>query len=463
MTEIPPGSSPVDQLVPGSRIREWKVERFLARGAFGQVFEATRDTWRDEPTRALKVFDPILSSAARSGLVTEFELLRGVRHPHLLAGEDAFDIDDGPLAGCVVFVMEQADVDLATVVARDGLLTPADAASIGAQLSEGLAALHDGGHLHGDVKPANALRAGGLWKLGDFGVAASLQGSYARPIGATLDYRPPEVAQPEAAGRVHRSADVWALGTTLWVAASGHHPFVGTDATVRHAAVLRGERQPAPDLDLALADLIDRRCLAPDPHTRATAADLAVELRQLADLYGAPPPGPQTDDPAGSVWNHPATGADDQPATTVRAVAATTRSAAPPLPPDPMDPDDRPVAAGPVPAAGGEVEADDGETPATATMAEPGQVRGGLLGVLAGAIVGGAAAEAASLAASLGPGGLAVRRTVYVLLTVVVLVAVGGALARRVRRHLGPTGLPAAVVGALVVVALITAYLFSST
>lgn len=460
MTELPPGSGPVDRLGPGSRIREWKVERFLARGAFGQVFEASRDSWRDETTRALKVFDPILSSAARSGLVTEFELLRGIRHPQLLAGEDAFDIDDGPLAGCVVFVMERADFDLATLVARDGPLPPAEVASVGAQLAEGLAALHDGGHLHGDVKPENALRAEGLWKLGDFGVAASLQDSYARPLGATLDFRPPEVAEAGASGRVHRSADVWALGTTLWLVASGRHPFVGVDAAVRHAAVVRGERQPAPDLDQDLADLIDRRCLVRDPHLRASASELAVELRQLAELDGTPSSGP-----IGAGSSSPGPASDAGHASTLRPMAGATRAEPRTTLPAPSpDPPDGVVPAGtvvsPSASADDEVARVDGQ--ALAGAQGPGVVGGAVLGALTGGVVGGVVAEGASLAAAAGPGSLAVRRLAYVLLTVVAVGALGAVLAPRIRGRLGPTGVPAAVVGALIVVGAVTAYLFSA-
>jgi serine/threonine protein kinase len=180
------------------------------------VFEAHRASWRaDEPPRALKVFDPIMSSSARAALVSEFDMLRRTRHPNLLHGEDAFDVEDGPFAGCVVFVLELADTDLASELGRRGPLPPAELAVVGAHVASGLAALHAGGHLHGDVKPANLLRVGSTWKLGDFGVSSAVQGSYSVAPGATLDYTPPELSAGPDGYRVHRSADVWALGVTL--------------------------------------------------------------------------------------------------------------------------------------------------------------------------------------------------------------------------------------------------------
>lgn len=298
MTEVPPGAGPVDRIVPGSHIREWRIDRFIACGAYGQVFEGRRSSWVEgEPSRALKVFDPILSSGARGSLMREFDVLRRVRHPHLLRGDDAFDVEEGRLRGCVVFVMERADTDLAGELARRGRIPAVEVARIGAHVASGLAALHELDRLHGDVKPANILLVGDQWKLGDFGVTVALHGSYALAPGATLDYRPPELSAAEAGIRVHRSADVWSLGVALWVAATGRHPFVGADPQLRYAAVLRGDRLPAPVLDPALGELIDQRCLAANPRDRATAAELVDRLSSMATRLELPPPPPPASPP----------------------------------------------------------------------------------------------------------------------------------------------------------------------
>ena len=138
MTELPPGASPVDAIEPGTRLREWEIVRFVGRGSYGVVFEARRSSWLDEPPRALKIFDPIVSSAARSALLGEFSTLTDVHHPHLLAGIDAFDLVEPPYAGCVVFVLELADEDLSHRVARSGALPPAEAAAVVADVAEQL-------------------------------------------------------------------------------------------------------------------------------------------------------------------------------------------------------------------------------------------------------------------------------------------------------------------------------------
>lgn len=301
MTQLPPGASPVDAITAGSRLREWEIVAQRGRGSYGVVFEARRSSWLDEPHRALKVFDPIISAAARHGLVGEFSALTGVRHPHLLAGIDAFDLDQPPYAGCVVFVIELADEDLTHRQARAGTVPAGEVAAIGAQVADGLAALHSLGRIHGDVKPENVLRVGDRWVVGDFGVTSVLEGSYALAAGTTIDYRPPEMATASEGQRLHRSADVWAMGVTLHVAATGRHPFPGPDPMMRYAAVVRGDRLPnPPGLDPALAHVIDNMCLVRDPRGRAPAADLAAHLRALAPPGSVPDLGQLPTTPSGS-------------------------------------------------------------------------------------------------------------------------------------------------------------------
>jgi serine/threonine protein kinase len=284
VTELPPHARKVDAIGPGTRLREWEVVRFVGSGSFGRVFEARRSSWlSDDGNRALKVFDPILSSAARANLVSEFATMREVRHPNLVAGDDAFDLEDGPFRGCVVFVIEMCEGDLASAIPKTaGGLPPADAADVLADVADGLAALHANGRIHGDVKPENILRKGSEWKLGDFGVSGAIQGSYALAAGITVDYRPPEFSQVDEGVRLHRSADIWAVGVTLHVACTGRHPFPGPDPFMRYAASLRGERQLTPGLDPRIRHLVDERCMNPDPRQRATATELAAELREAA-------------------------------------------------------------------------------------------------------------------------------------------------------------------------------------
>lgn len=451
-----------------------------------------------------------MSSSARAALVGEFDMLRRTRHPNLLHGEDAFDVEDGPFAGCVVFVLELADTDLASELGRRGPLPPAELAVVGAHVASGLAALHAGGHLHGDVKPANLLRVGSTWKLGDFGVSSAVQGSYSVAPGATLDYTPPELSAGPDGYRVHRSADVWALGVTLWKAATGQHPFAGATPYTRLAAALRGDRAPAA-IDPDLAELINCCCLVADPRSRLAAAELAVRMDALAVRLGGRPARSAVADHLFPTWLTKRMTADrptapDRPAQTdgpggasnpkpegrSEAVGPPPARAAHPGPLGPLGtapggPAGHPGVAHPGPTA------QPGRTAHPQAAAVPGpsgnpagpgwppaspapqpngaqppgpaarrswaerwrRIRIGLCAALAVLTTAGIV-QVTSLAAAALPFGLTVRRTVYLVLAVAALAGIGWVL----RRSGSPTARWSAAAGALLTLLAGTEWLF---
>ena len=104
---------------------------------------------------------------------------------------------------------------------REGPLAPSQAVSVVARLADALAALHEKGFLHGDVKPSNiGFTSEGSPKLLDFGLAHAVDD--ATIVGGTLPYLSPEVL----AGRPAAEADdVWSLCVVLYEMVSGRHPF----------------------------------------------------------------------------------------------------------------------------------------------------------------------------------------------------------------------------------------------
>ena len=131
---------------------------------------------------------------------------------------------------------------------RDGPFAPAQAVSVVARLADALAALHEKGCLHGDVKPSNiGFTAEGSPKLLDFGVAHAVDD--AAMLGGTLSYLSPEVL----AGRPAEEADdVWSLCVVLDEMVAGRHPFAGGDLEqVRHR--IRRQRLVADDPDASTA------------------------------------------------------------------------------------------------------------------------------------------------------------------------------------------------------------------
>ena len=109
---------------------------------------------------------------------------------------------------------------------RRGPVPAARALDIAALLADALAALHEAGYLHGDVKPSNVgFAADGSPKLLDFGLAREANDATSR--GGTARYLSPEVLSGRPA---EEADDVWSLCVMLYEMVSGEHPFAGGGA-----------------------------------------------------------------------------------------------------------------------------------------------------------------------------------------------------------------------------------------
>ena len=108
---------------------------------------------------------------------------------------------------------------------RRGAVPGPEAVAVALSLAEALAALHEAGYLHGDVKPSNVgFTANGFPKLLDFGLARGPHD--ARIAGGTLRYLSPEVLDGQPAAEAD---DVWSLCVVLYEMVVGEHPFAGDD------------------------------------------------------------------------------------------------------------------------------------------------------------------------------------------------------------------------------------------
>jgi serine/threonine protein kinase len=154
---------------------------------------------------------------------------------------------------------------------------------LGADVASALAAAHQAGIVHRDVKPGNVLLTpdGGA-RISDFGIAHAMGDVTLTTTGlvtGTPAYLAPEVARGEDSGY---AADVFSLGATLYTALEGHPPSGGGDgnpmALLHRVAsgFVEPPRQSGP-----LAPLIERM-LQPRPEDRPTMAAVADELARAA-------------------------------------------------------------------------------------------------------------------------------------------------------------------------------------
>jgi serine/threonine protein kinase len=204
-------------------------------------------------------------------------------------------------------VMEYVDgITFQARIERSAVRDLREAARVVHEAAEGLAAAHQRGLVHRDVKPANILLDGkGRAKVADFGLARTTDAAatVSAPPGSlvgTLAYMSPE--QMSEPSRVGPASDVYALGVSLYQALTGEVPFRGTPAQVVRQV---REDDPAPPRRLNEAvprDLVTvcLKCLEKNPSRRyADASGLADDLHRF--LNGEPvvarPVGP-----AGRAW-----------------------------------------------------------------------------------------------------------------------------------------------------------------
>ncbi len=272
-----PGGESAVAVLP-DRVGPYVVARELGRGGMGVVYLAARE---DDPASrpvALKVVrgGALVAGAMLRRFLAERHILGTLEHPFV-----ARLLETGITAdGTPYFAMEHcAGGSLADRLTRRPLSVP-DTLRIARQLAEALAAAHELGIVHRDVKPANVLfNDEGDVQLTDFGVAKLLDQDSTLSGGllGTPAYLAPE--QLRGTGIDHR-ADLWALGVTLYQMLAGRRPFEGGSyAAVLHA-VVTVEPEPfnrAGGVPPALEALV-RHLLRKDPEARPRNAASVAEV-----------------------------------------------------------------------------------------------------------------------------------------------------------------------------------------
>jgi serine/threonine protein kinase len=173
-----------------------------------------------------------------------------------------------------------------------GAMTPGDASRIAAAVARGLAAAHELGIIHRDVKPGNILvGANGEIRLADFGMAkftdpelANLS-DHGRWMG-TPHYMSPEQFRGE--GIDHR-ADIYSLGATYFTLLAGRPPFAGAKAL---ELVTKHFDEAPPDLRTLVPSMppacaaIAEKALHKHPADRfSSAAEMADALERAASAF----------------------------------------------------------------------------------------------------------------------------------------------------------------------------------
>ena len=275
-------SDPEDLI--GRALGPYTLDRLLGQGGFAWVY-AGRRTADGEPV-AVKVLKPRYAGDPQfeHRFRNESRVASELHHPNVIQ-----ILEVGQTGGFTYFAMDLYPDSLASLMEREDTLPQERLVRIAADVAAGLAFAHAAGFVHRDIKPHNVLlRANGTAVVADFGIARAVSG-YVSATGVNMTIGTPQYISPEQAqGRkLDGRSDLYALGVTLYKAATGTVPFRSSDWF--ELARMHVEEQPvAPhkkrgDLSPRLERII-LKCLAKHPDDRYPSAQaLREELDHLSD------------------------------------------------------------------------------------------------------------------------------------------------------------------------------------
>jgi serine/threonine protein kinase len=288
---IPP--APQERDLSGTTLGEYRLNRKIAEGGMGEVYEATQ--LKLDRKVAVKVLTSRL--AGQSEFLHRFEreakAAAALNHPNVVQVHD-FGVSGGRYYLVMEFVEGE---DLADYLRRVERLAIPEALDAVEQAARALKAARAQQIIHRDVKPANLMRTtDGLIKVSDLGLAKRL--SEATEVTATgVGIGSPHFLAPEQAddaAHVDHRADIYSLGITLFYLLTGRKPFDGTSA---FSVVMAHVNKPLPsgaEVGTELPDEVEefiRRMTAKRPEERYQDYDsLLKDLERVKAGYAPAEP-----------------------------------------------------------------------------------------------------------------------------------------------------------------------------
>jgi eukaryotic-like serine/threonine-protein kinase len=264
----------------GAQLGPYRIESRLGAGGMGEVYRA-RDT-RLNRTVAIK----ILKHQFSNRFEREARAIAALNHPNICTLHDV---------GPNYLVMELVEGPTLAERIGEGAIGLQESLGIAGQIADALAAAHEKGIIHCDLKPANIkITSTGTVKLLDFGLArlaappafesnpensklAKEQLTRSGMVLGTAGYMSPEQVRGDAADK---RVDIWAFGVVLYEMLTGRRLFQGESPSDTIAAVLT--KEPAWDDVPLITQRLLRRCLEKDPRRRLR--DIGDAMPLLEDL-----------------------------------------------------------------------------------------------------------------------------------------------------------------------------------
>ena len=267
---------------------KWRIDGRIARGGVGTVWVATHKNNGNHV--ALKVLHPEFSRDAdtRSRFLQEGYAANQVNHPGVVRILD----DDMTEEGLAFLVMELLEGELLERrrMRKGGRLPLAEVYELGDQLLDVLAAAHDKGIVHRDIKPDNLFITNeGKLKVLDFGFAQMKTGFRKEQTATGFLLGTPGFMSPEQAvgnrAQVDAQTDVWAVGATLFTCLSARPVHDGESAAEMLVAAAnfpaRSLASVASGLPPKLVEVVDHALAFEKTHRWPNARAMQGALRQI--------------------------------------------------------------------------------------------------------------------------------------------------------------------------------------
>lgn len=278
-----PAVNIANQLRPTDQCGTWGpyliIER-IGQGVSADVFRAY-DPKLDREV-ALKLLTPFYSGRDHGDtVISEGRNLARVRHVNVAAVYAADRI--GARVGIAMELVEGRS--LADQLQSGAVFTPKSTIQIGLQLCRALAAVHDAGMVHRDVKAQNVIiETDGRLVLTDFGTAVDSRPGQLGSMAGTPAYAAPEMF---LGGEVSPRSDIYSVGVLLFRLLTGVFPLEGESIGAMRQAHRKSTRRPLAevrsDLPSPLVAIVDR-ALSPNPEDRQVSADAMADALEGAQL-----------------------------------------------------------------------------------------------------------------------------------------------------------------------------------
>jgi serine/threonine protein kinase len=262
----------------------YAADRKVGEGGGGAVYLAYDQTLRRWVAIKRVRFDASTEYGAEA--MNEATQLASLQHPNIVTVYDFIE-EGGDLFVVMEYVAGQNLEDVGEAMTEQFFV------DFAGQCLSGLAAAHAMGIVHRDIKPSNimlaALQSGGFQvKVLDFGLAKQMAMAQTQTVdqdGAltgSIYTMSPEQLQKE---KIDHRTDIYSMGCVFYQALTRRTPFQGETVAEVVAAHLQHEYQPLaalrPDLSKPIADWVERLFAFDVDERPASAAEAAVELREI--------------------------------------------------------------------------------------------------------------------------------------------------------------------------------------